>query len=137
MWPLKPMPSKKESQPTIESTRPPFVTIDDVIKEAEKLASILRELGGQKHPLDIRRGMFRPQEGRAELATHGGSSILKAGSKTYVFDIKQARNGASYLAIRERRGEQDVGQAKGAIYIFAEHARAFSQAIRQMTTRLG
>ncbi len=130
------MPRKKESQPTIESSRPPFVTIDDVIQEAERLATILRKLGQQRHPLDIRRGV-RKQENQAELAMNGGSSVLKAGSKTYVFDIKQARNGASYLAISENRGEQEMGKAKGAIYIFAEHARAFSQAISQMTTRLG
>ena len=131
------MPRKKESQPKIESSRPPFLTIDDVIQEAEKLAAILRELGEQKHPLDIRRGVFRKQEDMAELAISGDSSILKAGSKTYVFDIKQARNGASYLAISEKRGEQDEGQARGVIYIFAEHARAFSHAISQITTRLG
>jgi hypothetical protein len=128
------MPRKKESQQNSELVRPPFLTIDDAIQEAERLTAILRELGEQKYPLDIRRGVARKQEETIELTAEDNDVVLKAGAKSYVFDIKQARNGTAYLAISEKRGG---GKERGVIYVFAEHARAFSQAVSQMTMRLG
>jgi hypothetical protein len=63
-----------------------YTTIDDAIRLASELLVRLNQLGEYKHPLDVRRG-------RKEVVTmverQENSKIVKAGSKTYFFDIKE------------------------------------------------
>jgi hypothetical protein len=66
------------------------------------------------------------------------SIIVKAGSKTYFFDLKQTRDHKPYLLITESRfkGEGEERE-RVSISVFPETAAAFGQAVAGMVTRLG
>jgi hypothetical protein len=131
------MPKSRVSKAKIESTRKPFPTIDDALKEANRLTAMLRELGSLKYPLDIRRGVKKRQKQVEGFIMHHDSASLKAGAKTYLFSIKKARNGDSYLEISESRaGKEGTPKAKAVLYVFPEHAQAFEQAVSQMTSKI-
>ncbi|MGB6681366.1 MAG: DUF3276 family protein [Candidatus Bathyarchaeia archaeon] len=78
-----------------------FLTIDDAIEKAQELANMLSELGELRHPLDIRKGVEN-MEDKSER-----SKTLKAGSKTYFFDIKETKEGKPFLVITESRFKGD------------------------------
>ena len=72
------------------------------------------------------------------MAEHEDSITVKAGSKTYFFDLKQTRDNKPYLLITESRfkGEGEERE-RVSISIFPETAEAFGQAVTGMMARLG
>ena len=129
----------KERQPKATETpaREPFTTLDDLIVQAETLAGGLRRLSETRHPLDIRRGVQLGEE-VVDMSEQGDSITVKAGSKTYFFDLKQTRDNKPYLLITESRfkGEGEERE-RVSISIFPETAEAFGQAVTGMMARLG
>ncbi len=71
------------------------------------------------------------------MAENDDSIIVKAGSKTYFFDLKQTRDNKPYLLLTESRykGEGEERE-RVSITIFPESAGPFGQAVAEMVTRL-
>ena len=114
---------------------PAYTTIDDVIRLANELLVHLSKLGEYKHPLDVRRGR---KEVFKMVERDENSQTLKAGSKTYFFDVKETKDGKPYLVITESRfkGEGDERE-RSAIVVFQENAQEFAEAISQISKKLG
>ncbi|HDQ25596.1 MAG TPA: DUF3276 family protein [bacterium] len=55
------------------------------------------------------------------------SKAVEAGKRrSYFFEVKEAKNGARYLTIREQtQGGEDGGEKNSRIIVFAEHFGAF------------
>ena len=72
------------------------------------------------------------------MTEYDDSIIVKAGSRTYFFDLKQTRDKKPYLLITESRfkGEGEERE-RISISIFPETAEAFGQAVSGMMARLG
>ena len=132
MQQLELMQENKESRLGSEPNHNEFLTIDDAIEKAQELASILSELGELRHPLDIRKGVEN-MEDKSER-----SKTLKAGSKTYFFDIKETKVGKPFLVITESRfkGEGEERE-RSAIIVFQENAKEFSSTVYEMAKKLG
>ena len=60
------------------------------------------------------------------------SEIVSAGSREYLFGVKEAANGAKYLVITESRDipDKESGKHKGVI-VFEEHLNAFSNQFQE------
>lgn len=131
MQPLLPMPKRKELKSESEAKPRSFTTIDDAISLAKELLTRLNTLGEYRHPLSVRKGVNI-------LAQQEDSRIVKAGSKTYFFDLKQTKEGKTYLIITESRFKKE-GEARerAALIVFPEHIQEFVAAIQEMTKRLG
>ena len=131
MWQLELMQENKESRLGSEPDHNEFMTIDDAIEKAQELANILSELGERRHPLDIRKGVEN-MEDKSER-----SKTLKAGSKTYFFDIKETKDGNPYLMITESRfkGEGEDRERK-TIFVFQEQAAEFSKTVNEMVAKI-
>ncbi len=56
-------------------------------------------------------------------------STLRAGSRTYFFDVKNASNGKLYLDITESRKKQDGTYERHNIMIFKEDVKHFKNEI--------
>jgi hypothetical protein len=127
-----PMPKNKGSELEESSpTRDPVTTIDDLIQLAQKLFNGLSKLGEYKHPLDVRKGV-------GSMAYQDESQSVKAGSKTYFFDLKETREGKRYLVITESRFQgEGKDRERVSIVVFPEHAQEFLEAIQQMVRKLG
>jgi len=112
-----------------------YTTIDDVIRMAKELLAHLNMLGEYKHPFDVRRGR-KEVLNMAEQNTN--SMTLKAGSKTYFFDVKETKEGKPYLVITESRfkGEGEERE-RSAVIVFQESAAEFAKLVMQMSTKLG
>jgi hypothetical protein len=142
----------KERQPTIErQARPaenpaqaPQITLDDLALRVELLAGELRSLRESEPAPDIRPDILpevhqeQPGEEVVAMAEQEDSITVKAGSKTYFFDLKQTRDNKPYLLITESRfkGEGEERE-RVSISIFPETAEAFGQAVTGMMARLG
>ena len=130
---------EKERQTTesdSETVREPFVTIDDLVVRADELAGGLRTLSEYKHPLDIRRGRKRG-EGVSDMAEEGDSRTVKAGARTYFFDLKETKDGKPYLLITESRFKgEDKKRQRVSFAVFPEQAEAFNEAVSDMTAKL-
>ena len=111
--------------------REEIVTIDDAIGQAEELLASLNKLGEYKHPLDVRRGVGKVVD------KDENSKILKAGAKTYFFDIKETKDKKPYLLITESRfkGEGD-DRERSSIVVFQQNIQDFAQAISDMAARI-
>ena len=132
MQQLELMQENKESRLGSEPNHNEFLTIDDAIEKAQELASILSELGELRHPLDIRKGVEN-MEDKSER-----SKTLKAGSKTYFFDIKETKDGKPFLVITESRFKGDGEEReRSAIIVFQENAKEFSSTVYEMAKKLG
>ena len=109
-------------------------TIDDAIQLADELLACLSKLGEYKHPLDIRRG----RKGVANVMDQNiESRTVKAGSKTYFFDIKETKDGKPYLIITESRFKGDSNKReRKTIIVFQENAKEFANTVIQMTNKL-
>lgn len=128
------MPKERESESGSDPVREPFVTIDDLVMKADELASGLRTLSEYKHPLDIRRGK---REGVKDMTDDAESRTVKAGSKTYFFDIKKTRQDKPYLVITESRFKgEGKERERVSISIFPENAEEFSEAVAAMTAMI-
>lgn len=118
--------------------RTPIVTIDDCTQLAgeglhlfQKLAEYLHTLEKYKHPLAIRKGMKFLAEG------HNQNAKLRAGTRTYSFEIRPTKDGKKYLEITETRFQSKTADHKRAsIIVFPEHAHSFSKMVFEMATRL-
>lgn len=130
------MVKEENSQTEVPSKPEPFTTIDDLMAQAEALTKGLRRLGESRHPLDIRRGV-PVGEGVSELSEHDNSVTVKAGSRTYFFDIKDTRDGNHYLLITESqfKGEGEERE-RVTIAVFPETIGEFSQAVATMAEKV-
>lgn len=127
---------KAQSNATKAPARESFTTLDDLVSQAETLAGGLRRLSETRHPLDIRRGV-PPSEG-VDVAEQADSLTVKAGAKTYFFDLKATRDGTPYLLITESRFKGEDGERERVtISIFPETASQFGGAVAGMVARLG
>lgn len=71
--------------------------------------------------------------------TENESKLVKAGSRTYFFDIKEAKNGKKYLVLTESRliGDKDKNEHhRSTIIIFPEQAKEFAKAVKEMTAKI-
>jgi hypothetical protein len=61
------------------------------------------------------------------------SKTIKAGSKTYFFDLKETKEGQPYLTITESRFKGKGQERKrSCIVVFSEHARDFLKAAQSL-----
>lgn len=111
-----------------------FHTIDDAIDLADTLLRRLKQLGSYKHPLLIRRarkGVKYMNDNQAD------SRMLKAGARTYFFDVKQTKDGKGYLVITESRLTGETGEReRSTIVVFPEQAAAFSKHVSEVTDQI-
>ena len=86
---------------------------------AEALLESLNKLGEYKHPLDVRRGVVNMVD------KDENSKILKAGAKTYFFDLKETKDKKPFLLITESRfkGEDEERERSQYCGFPAEHAK--------------
>ena len=77
------------------------------------------------------------QEGGEHMADQIDSETVKAGSKTYFFDLKETKEGQLYLTITESRfmGE-GKDRERASIVVFPDHAQDFPRATREMVEKL-
>lgn len=130
------MPERKESKSKREAAKEPFTTIDDLAQQAEELASGLQQLRAYKHPLEIRKGVSL-WEGVSIVAEEENSKTLKAGAKTYFFDVKETKEGSPYLAITESRFKgEDEERERNTIIVFPEQAEEFTAIVVAMAQKL-
>ena len=117
-----------------EIERAPFVTIDDLVQQAESLMDGLRTLGEYKHPLDVRRGS---RKGVEQMAADSDSITVKAGARTYFFDLKETKQEKPFLVITESRfkGEEEERE-RSSITVFPENATEFAEAVNAMAKKL-
>lgn len=119
-----------------EPLKEPFTTIDDLARQAEELVNGLRELQKYRHPLEIRKGASF-WEGVSDVAEEEKSKTLRAGTKTYFFDVKESTEGDPYLAITESRFKgEDEERERRTIIVFPEQAEEFAAAVVAMTQKL-
>lgn len=138
---FSPMKSSRQDKSSDESPSLGIVTIDDLKDKAQRMSdgfkdfvADLERLGAYKHPLDVRRGV---PKGVSALAGNETSKTLKAGSKTYFFDIQKAENGKPYLKITESRFKgTEKESTRSSIIIFPEDAQEFAGAVREMISHL-
>ena len=128
---LELMQNERDSNSGNNPPKERFTTIDDLIQLAQDLFDGLNKLGKYKYPLDVRKGVVNMTKRKER------SKTIKAGSKTYFFDIKETREGKPYLVITESRfkGEGEDRERKNII-IFQENAEEFSDAVSEMTSKL-
>ena len=115
---------------TLGSDREPFLTIDDVRKMAQELLAALDTLGSYKHPLDIRRGVYKEVE---HVVYAEDSKTVKSSSRTYFFDVKKTQEGKPYLVITESRMKENT---RSSITVFPEDAQNFFAALAVMIKKL-
>ena len=119
----------------------PFITIDDCIQLAHELTDQLHKLGQLKYPLGVRRGRVRRAKRREvdSMSNNRISKQVKAGSRTYFFDIEMAKTDTNrkYLKITESRfvGEGQERE-RTMIVVFPEHASEFVEAMSEMAAKL-
>ena len=114
----------------------PALTLEEIAAQVGLLAEAVRQLGAAgPSPAD-------PQEVHAgeevvDMTENDDSIIVKAGSKTYFFDLKQTRDNKPYLLLTESRfkGEGEERE-RISITVFPESAGPFGQAVAEMVTRL-
>jgi hypothetical protein len=77
------------------------------------------------------------QEGGEHMADQNDSKTVKAGSKTYFFDLKETKEGQPYLTITESRfmGE-GKDRERASIVVFPDHAQGFLEAVQEMIGKL-
>ncbi len=133
-WILPSLLMPKNRMPSLESepSREPFVTIDDLKQLAQALASGLNRLSNYKYPLAVRKG-----KGVMKVAAQNDNKTVKAGAKTYFFDIKETREGKRYLIITESRFKGEGSERERArIIVFPEHVKEFVDTVSQMANKL-
>ena len=108
-----------------------FTTIDDAIEKAQELAGILNKLGERRHPLDIRKGVGNMTD-KSE-----GSKTIKAGAKTYFFDIRETKDKKPFLVITESQFKGDGKEReRKSIIVFQENAEEFSRTVYEMLKKI-
>lgn len=71
------------------------------------------------------------------MADQKYSKTVKAGSKTYFFDLKETKESQPYLTITESRfmGE-GKDRERASILVFPDHAQDFLEAAQEMISKL-
>jgi hypothetical protein len=71
------------------------------------------------------------------MADKNDSKTVKAGSKTYFFDLKETKEHQPYLTITESRfmGE-GKDRERASIVVFPDHAQDFLRATQEMVEKL-
>ena len=71
------------------------------------------------------------------MADQNDSKTVKAGSKTYFFDLKETKEQQPYLVITESRfmGEER-DRERTRIVVFPDHAQDFLEATQEMIEKL-
>lgn len=70
-----------------------------------------------------------PSQNQRPSTVH--SKMVRAGSKNYFFDVRQAKNGNNYLTIAESYKDKNGQSASNRIMIFKEHAGEFEGALKE------
>ena len=66
------------------------------------------------------------------------SRTVKAGAKTYFFDLKQSKEGQPYLTITESRFKgEGQDRERASIVAFPDHSQDFLAATQEMIKKLG
>jgi hypothetical protein len=114
-----------------------FVTIDDVTRQAQALWNNLQILSGYKHPFEVRKGCGKEVNAMTDERNEP-SRMLKAGKKTYFFDVKATKDGKPYLMITETwfKDDQQKEPDRNNIIIFPEQAKDFALAIVSMLDQI-
>ena len=119
---------KRSNQKQASDQDGKFSTIDDAIQMARRLEKCLTKLAGYKYPLDVRRGVRK-----MTIENEKESLTVKAGSRTYFFDVQKTREGKPYLTITESRYMgKDQERERNTITIFPEQMEQFSQTLVQL-----
>ena len=72
------------------------------------------------------------------MAEHTDSQTVKAGSRTYFFDLKETQEGKPYLVITESRFKgEGQERERSSIMLFPDHAQDFLEAVQAMVRQLG
>lgn len=118
------------------------VTLEGLAAQVGLLAEAVTRLSGTNStPRTIPEAQLQPEvpagEEVVDMTEHDDSIIVKAGSKTYFFDLKQTRDNKPYLLLTESRykGEGEERE-RVSITIFPESAAPFGQAVAEMVSRL-
>lgn len=130
------MPNERENKLKSDSERESFLTIDDLVEKADEVATGLRKLSETRRPLDIRRGI-KKGKGVKEMPDNGDSITVKAGARTYFFDLKKTKEGKPFLVITESRFKgEDSKRERVSITVFPEQAVEFGEAVSAMTEKI-
>lgn len=71
------------------------------------------------------------------MAGQNDSKTIKAGSKTYFFDLKETKEGKPYLVITESRFQgEDQDRERASIVVFPDHAQDFLETTQEMVKKL-
>ena len=112
-----------------------FETIDDLVTKTEELLAALKKLSETKHPLAVRRGVRKEVD--YNMGNNGEGAQIKAGSRTYFFDIKTTRDGKPYLVITESKFKgEGTDRERNTIMVFPENAEEFLRAVSNMVAKL-
>ena len=134
MRPSLPMPDDKESTKS-KPEREPFITIDDLLRQAQELLNGIKRLSEYKHPLDIRRGIGKGV--KQSMKSNRQSKQIKGSGRTYFLDVEETKEGKHYLRITEsRKGDGDKFE-RNSIHVFPEDAGEFAQSVSEMVSKLG
>ena len=129
------MHTKRASGPEIDLVHEPFVTIDDLLRQAEALLGGLQKLSEYSHPLEVRRGLRKGV--RKSMKDDKRSKQIKGAGRTYFLDIEQTKEGKGYLRITEsRKGDGDKFE-RNSINVFPEDADEFVEAVSEFAGELG
>jgi hypothetical protein len=64
------------------------------------------------------------------------SKTIRAGGKTYFFDIRETQSGDRYLQITESRLKEEGGRYRSNIVVFKEYLNEFCQALDELKEKL-
>ena len=123
------MSKERSSQPNQASPEQQPLSLEEIAAQVSVLAEAVRQLGAADLPTE------EPQEEPIgeevdEMAENDDSIIVKAGSKTYFFDLKQTRDNKPYLLLTESRYKgDDKERERISITVFPESAGPFGQAV--------
>lgn len=114
-----------------------FITIDDLHQQALQLVDSIQQLQDYKYPLDVRKGC-RKEENDMSEEQNISSRMLKAGKKTYFFDIRETKDKKPYLLITESwfKDDQNKEPDRNNIAVFPEQAKDFALAVAVMLDQI-
>jgi hypothetical protein len=64
------------------------------------------------------------------------SQMLRAGGKSYFFDVKKAKSGTNYLTVAESYKGKDGGSVVNRIMIFKDHLADFQKTLGEVESYL-
>ncbi len=101
---------------------------------AKELFAGLSKLGEYKYPLDVRKGVaLKARKEVGSMSDAEESRTIKAGAKTYFFDIKESKEGKPYRVITESRFKgEGKDRERVSMVVFPEHAQAFLETVQEM-----